>query len=84
MFTFASPVPSKSCSCSISSVDMILVGLGIPAWNASTTLKVGGQTITPVAGAYATIDRVWPLGDQIESNGLRPASHLNYTSNNGP
>ncbi|NLX22051.1 MAG: hypothetical protein GXY55_10355 [Phycisphaerae bacterium] len=38
----------------------------IPAWSASTTLKVNGETFPVVAGTYADLARAWTAGDEIE------------------
>lgn len=38
----------------------------IPFWSSATTLKVNGQTVPALAGSYATVQRNWAKGDQVE------------------
>ncbi|MBN1512036.1 MAG: glycoside hydrolase family 127 protein [Phycisphaerae bacterium] len=42
------------------------IRLRIPAWSASTELKVGGDEVRVMPGTYADIERTWSAGDRIE------------------
>jgi DUF1680 family protein len=50
---------------SLDNTERFILKMRIPAWSASTKLKVNGKPVRVVPGTYAELDRKWSPGDSI-------------------